>query len=103
MHRSDDNVLIHAQLTLGQDMIMIGQSREDEYDSLMVLAATLENRNTQAPYIVVEELAQHYQRVKSSGAEIVIELREEDHGGAFYSCRDPEGNLWNFGSYDPWK
>jgi hypothetical protein len=26
-------------------------------------------------------------------------------GGEFscgYSCRDLEGHLWNFGSYDPW-
>jgi len=20
-----------------------------------------------------------------------------------FSCRDPEGHLWNIGSYDPWK
>jgi uncharacterized glyoxalase superfamily protein PhnB len=19
-----------------------------------------------------------------------------------YSCRDPDGHLWNFGTYDPW-
>jgi len=28
---------------------------------------------------------------------------DQDHGGHFYACRDPEANLWNFGSYDPWK
>ncbi len=25
-----------------------------------------------------------------------------DYGGRNYTCVDPEGNLWNFGSYDPW-
>ena len=34
---------------------------------------------------------------------IVIELKAEDYGGKNYSCYDPEGHLWNFGSYDPWK
>ncbi|HZF33304.1 MAG TPA: glyoxalase, partial [Candidatus Angelobacter sp.] len=27
---------------------------------------------------------------------------DEDYGGRGYSCRDPEGHLWNFGTYDPW-
>ena len=24
-------------------------------------------------------------------------------GGAFFACRDPEGHIWNIGSYDPWE
>ena len=35
-------------------------------------------------------------------AEIVMEIEDAGHGGRGYSCRDPEGHLWNFGSYDPW-
>ena len=27
---------------------------------------------------------------------------DQDYGGRGYSCRNPEGNLWSFGSYDPW-
>ena len=27
---------------------------------------------------------------------------ERHYGGALYQCRDLEGNLWSFGSYDPW-
>ena len=23
-------------------------------------------------------------------------------GDTFFACRDPEGHLWNVGSYDPW-
>jgi uncharacterized glyoxalase superfamily protein PhnB len=26
---------------------------------------------------------------------------DQDYGGRGYSCRDPEGNVWSFGSYDP--
>ncbi|MGI9286568.1 MAG: VOC family protein, partial [Pseudomonadales bacterium] len=29
-------------------------------------------------------------------------VEDQDYGGRLYSCRDPEGYLWNFGSYDPW-
>jgi len=41
-------------------------------------------------------------RAVAAGAEIVIEIKDEDYGGRDYSCRDPEGHVWNFGSYDPW-
>jgi uncharacterized glyoxalase superfamily protein PhnB len=44
-----------------------------------------------------------YRRAKAAGAEIVIEIKDEDYGGRVFSCRDPEGHLWNIGSYDPWK
>ena len=38
-----------------------------------------------------------------AGAVIVMPLTDEDYGDKNYSCRDPEGYLWNFGSYDPWE
>jgi uncharacterized glyoxalase superfamily protein PhnB len=43
-----------------------------------------------------------YARAKAAGAEIVMEIEDQDYGGRLYSCRDPEGHLWNFGTYDPW-
>ena len=52
--------------------------------------------------IVVDDADKHYARAVAAGAEIVMEIRDEDYGGRGYSCRDPEGHLWNFGSYDPW-
>jgi len=44
-----------------------------------------------------------YQRAKASGAEIVMDIKDEDYGGRGFSCRAPEGHLWNFGTYDPWE
>ena len=26
----------------------------------------------------------------------------QDYGGRDYTCKDPEGNVWTFGTYDPW-
>jgi uncharacterized glyoxalase superfamily protein PhnB len=31
-----------------------------------------------------------------------MDIKDEDYGGRGYNCRDPEGYLWSFGSYDPW-
>ena len=57
---------------------------------------------TQSAYVIVEDADAHYARAKAAGAEIVVEIEDQDYGGRLYSCRDPEGHLWNFGTYDPW-
>jgi hypothetical protein len=30
-----------------------------------------------------------------------MEVADQDYGARLYSCLDPEGHLWNFGTYDP--
>ena len=39
------------------------------------------------------------------GARVVTPIEDKPHqgGGRGYTCRDPEGNLWNVGSYDPFR
>ena len=43
-----------------------------------------------------------YARAKEAGGEIVMDIKDEDYGGRGFSCRAPEGRLWNIGTYDPW-
>jgi uncharacterized glyoxalase superfamily protein PhnB len=57
---------------------------------------------TGSVYIVVPDADAHYARAKATGAEIVFDIKDEDYGGRGYAARDPEGYLWNFGTYDPW-
>jgi uncharacterized glyoxalase superfamily protein PhnB len=94
--------ITHAQLTLGPGMIMLGSMRDDEFGSLQSTPAAL-GGTTQSPYIVVSDADEVYRRATAAGAEIVIEIKDEDYGGRVFSCRDPEGHLWNIGTYDPWK
>jgi uncharacterized glyoxalase superfamily protein PhnB len=96
--------IAHAQLTLGPGMIMLGSARSDD-DQFGRLQSTPEVLcgTTQSPYLVVSDADETYRRAKVAGAEVVIEIKDEDYGGRAFSCRDPEGHLWNIGSYDPWK
>ena len=94
--------IAHAQLTLGSGMIMLGSARDDEFGRLQSTPAAL-GGTTQSPYLVVSNADEVYRRAKAAGAEIVIEIKDEDYGGRGFSCRDPEGHLWNVGSYDPWQ
>lgn len=93
--------IAHAQLTFGNGMIMLGSGHDGPYDDLVVQPADA-GAVTQAPYIVVADVDAHYARAKEAGAEIVIDIADQDYGGRLYVCRDPEGHIWNFGSYDPW-
>ena len=50
-------------------------------------------------YIAVENPDALHDRAVAAGAEIVMELTDTDYGSRDFSCRDPEGNLWSFGTY----
>ncbi len=93
--------IAHAQLTLGQGMIMIGSVRDDAFGKLQSTPATL-GGTTQSPYVLVFDADAVYALAKAAGAEIVTEIADQDYGGRGFSCRDPEGHLWSIGSYDPW-
>jgi len=94
--------IAHAQLTFGNGMIMLGSARDDEFGRLVKPPRDLGGCGTQSPYIIVEDADKHYARAVAAGARIVIEIKDEDYGGRGYSCQDPEGHVWNFGTYDPW-
>jgi uncharacterized glyoxalase superfamily protein PhnB len=98
----ENNTVAHAQLVFGNGMIMLGSDRKDDYGRLVGTPKAL-GGTTQGPYIIVPDADAHYARAKAAGAEIVIEIADQDHGGRAYSARDPEGHVWNFGTYDPWR
>jgi uncharacterized glyoxalase superfamily protein PhnB len=56
---------------------------------------------TMSVYIVVADADAHFARAKAAGAEIMREPVTQDYGGRDYTCKDPEGNVWTFGTYDP--
>ena len=51
--------------------------------------------------MIVDDPDGHYERAKGAGAEIVMELTDTDYGSRDYSAREPEGNIWSFGTYLP--
>jgi uncharacterized glyoxalase superfamily protein PhnB len=55
------------------------------------------------PNLVVSDIDAIYASAKMAGAKMVIELAEKDHGGKAFSCSDPEGHVWHFGTFDPWE
>ncbi|MEZ5354643.1 MAG: VOC family protein [Bryobacteraceae bacterium] len=94
-----DDTIRHAQLRLNDGMIMVGSVGESEFDRLMTMPAPGE---TQCPYVVVADADEVHRRAREAGWPIEIEIADQDHGGRLFTCRDPEGHVWNIGTYDPW-
>lgn len=98
-----DGDILFAQLTLGSAMIMVGPVRASAFDSLLRQPDEIGGVETQVCYFFVADARAHSARAKAAGAEIIFDIEDAANGGRSYSCRDPEGHLWNFGTYDPWQ
>jgi uncharacterized glyoxalase superfamily protein PhnB len=50
-------------------------------------------------YVVTDRPDELHDRAVAAGAPMVRGLQDEDYGSRGFSVRDPEGNIWSFGTY----
>jgi len=94
----DRGVVQHAVLSFGTGRIMVGGARDAGWlggERPAPLASPI------SLYVVVADPVAHHDRAVAEGATIVRGLEHMDYGSHEYSARDPEGNLWSFGTYQP--
>lgn len=99
----DGDIVHHAQLVFCNGMLMLGSVQPGQWAANMVQPDEVGGRETQSACVIVSDADAHFARAKAAGAEIVIEIADQDYGGRGYGCRDIEGHVWWFGTYDPWK
>jgi uncharacterized glyoxalase superfamily protein PhnB len=100
---ADPTRIDHAQLVRDGQMIMVSSVTDTEYARNAPMTTVAKARgNTQTIYVVLEDVDGHAARARAEGANIFMQPADQDYGGRNYSARDPEGNVWSFGSYDPW-
>jgi uncharacterized glyoxalase superfamily protein PhnB len=92
----------YAELTIGSGMLMVAPIEDTPFGKLMVQPDEIGGVETQVCYLCVANARAHCKRAKAAGAVIVLDPEDEANRGRGYSCRDPEGHVWNFGTYDPW-
>jgi uncharacterized glyoxalase superfamily protein PhnB len=84
----------HAQLSWPPGGgIMLGSAREDQQDPWALRPGSF------GAYVVTDEPDALFARAAAAGATVVRELHETDYGSRDFAVRDPEGNLWSFGTY----
>ncbi|MGI9403519.1 MAG: VOC family protein [Hyphomicrobium sp.] len=98
-----DGSLSYAHLSFGGSLIMVTPIGDTAADKEGTLPDKIGRPQAQSCYFVVRDVNAHYDKAKAAGAEIVLDIKVYEHGGCRYSCRDPEGHIWNFGTYDPWQ
>jgi uncharacterized glyoxalase superfamily protein PhnB len=94
-YRSESNPdrVDHAELRWPEGGgVMLGSGRED---------SSLKNLPTGVGsiYLVTTKPDELYERAKQAGASIEMELHDTDYGSRGFTCRDPEGVFWSFGTY----
>jgi len=94
--------IAHAQLTFGNGMIMLSSVGVGMFGELIKHPQDIGGCETQSAYVIVADCDAHYARAKAAGATMLRDVQDEDYGGRGYTCRDLEGHIWSFGSYDPW-
>jgi uncharacterized glyoxalase superfamily protein PhnB len=98
VNESEDGTIAHAELAYGPSVFMLDSAADT---GLGLKTARELGAVTGGVYVHVDDIDAHYQRAREAGAEIVRELTDTHYGSREYLARDPEGNLWSFGTYLP--
>jgi uncharacterized glyoxalase superfamily protein PhnB len=100
-YTADDGKIIHAELALGNHLLMLGSAKDDTAFGKVVRPPADVGGTTQAVYIAVPDADRAFATAKAAGAEIVMELTDQPYGSRDFICKDPEGHVWCFGTYAP--
>jgi uncharacterized glyoxalase superfamily protein PhnB len=102
VYQGENGTIAHAELTLGNGMIMLGSQKDDEYARGFKSPEELGGLETRSAYIVVPDADATYARAVAAGATVVRPLQDTPYGSREFGVKDPEGHSWSVGTYDPW-
>lgn len=91
-HDRPDGTVAHAQLAWGSGLVML---------STAGVGDTTFDLGPVCLYLATDDPDSHHDKAVAGGAEIVMGLVDQDYGSREYAARDPEGNVWCFGTYRP--
>jgi uncharacterized glyoxalase superfamily protein PhnB len=89
----EDGQVAHAELRLGNGLVMVTSTPSDP-DSPF-------DWGRSGVCVVVDDPDAHFARAEATGVDVVLGLRDTPYGARDYTVRDPEGNFWTFGTYQP--
>ena len=92
LHEDGNGGVLHAEMRWGSDLIMLGSARQDSHGDRVGLGWL---------YATCDDPDALYARAKAAGAEVTMELTDQEYGSRDFAVRDLEGNQWNFGTYEP--
>ena len=95
--------IAHAQLVLDGNMIMLSSASPGARERFgMVTPSGAGGLVTACICVALDDPDAHHGHAAAAGAAIIAAPHDNDYGGRGYEARDCEGNVWTFGSYDPY-
>jgi uncharacterized glyoxalase superfamily protein PhnB len=94
LYTDDQGVVRHAEFRFGNGLVMFGSAHAD---------APAPRGKGGSIYITVADPDALCEQARQAGAEIVREPYDTDYGSREFGAKDPEGNSWNFGTYQPFE
>ena len=94
VHRDDKGRIAHAEVHAGDGLLMLGEDASGDAKYADHLAHGW-------VYVALPEVDSLYERARAAGAEITMELTDQDYGSRDFGAKDPEGNQFAFGTYEP--
>jgi uncharacterized glyoxalase superfamily protein PhnB len=85
-----EGTVAHAELALDGALIMLGGGGPGTPEP-----------GSGSLYIAVDDPDALFARASGVGAEVVREPVDQPYGSREFTVRDPEGNVWSFGTYRP--
>src|SRR5262245_5558081 len=98
--QESDQHVKYILLRLGDSGVLVRPVTHSVFDDLMVEPSAVGGGNTHVLYLPIADAELHCERAKGAGAKVELEPQDDGLGGRFYTCRDPEGHLWSFGTKD---
>ncbi|WP_405750120.1 VOC family protein [Streptomyces sp. NBC_01411] len=96
VYEDESGAVAHAELAYGDGMVMLGtRGRKGVFAQAMAKGGPV------GVYVVIEDTDAHHRRAVEHGVEILMPPTDQDYGSRDYLARDPEGNIWSFGTYAP--
>jgi uncharacterized glyoxalase superfamily protein PhnB len=101
VYRNSAGIVEHAELTLGSGMVMIGTAGHIRETAHWFVQPATAGGLTASVYLIVPDCDPVYASAQAAGAEILQALEAKSYGGRSFIVRDPEGQIWSLGEYDP--
>ena len=92
MMKNDDGSIGHAELALDGAVVMVSDKKAG--DARFPAGPT-------TIYFALNDPDSHHDQAVAAGADIVLQLVDQDYGSREYAAKDPGGNVWTFGTYRP--
>lgn len=97
----DGDAVIHAELSYKHGMVMLASASGSAEFNRLVAPPDPSAPSAHSLYLVVPDADAVYERVQRAGMQIIIDLKDEAHGGRGFTCRDLEYHIWSVGTYEP--